>query len=339
MIVNHGGKLCRHGAGVQIQVFRKNCGSGIINEFRTRQISASSFPAAPSSGAIKKTDFLGKYVSKPTLASNGDWKPIFCPMRFKLTLAYDGRAFAGWQSQPHGGAAQDVLERALARVMQVPHVRVYGAGRTDAGVHALGQVAHFDAPPEFRMDGAAWQRGLNSVLASALRVMACETVPEAFHAQFDAIGKRYDYRVCRLSVLPPLEFERAWHVPFSIDLDALNAARLACVGRHNFFAFAASRGDGRDHLPGYAVRTIWAIDLEETADFLTLRFHGEGFLYKMVRLLAGSIFRVATGRDPLSWLLELLQHPNGRKSQHVAPPGGLYLQKVDYGGELGKLTL
>jgi tRNA pseudouridine38-40 synthase len=252
-------------------------------------------------------------------------------MRFKLTLAYDGRAFTGWQSQPHGGGAQDVLERALARVRQVPHLRVYGAGRTDAGVHAFGQVAHFDAPQPCRMTADAWQRALNAVLPPPLRVMDCEAVPDTFHAQFDATGKRYDYRICRLPILPPLEAERAWHVPYRINLDALHAARQLCVGQHDFYAFAANRGDGRDHLPGYAVRTVWAIDLAESEGFLTLHFHGQGFLYKMVRLLTGSIFRVATGRDSVAWLEDLLHQPNGRKSQHVAPAGGLYLRTVEYG--------
>jgi tRNA pseudouridine38-40 synthase len=252
-------------------------------------------------------------------------------MRFKLTLAYDGRAFTGWQSQPHGGGAQDVLERALARVRQVPSLRVYGAGRTDAGVHALGQVAHFDAPAPCRMTADAWQRALNAVLPAALRVTACAAVADSFHAQFDATGKRYDYRICRLPILPPLEAERAWHVPYRINLDALHAARQLCIGQHDFYAFAANRGDGRDHLPGYAVRTVWAIDFAESDGFLTLHFHGQGFLYKMVRLLAGSIFRVATGRDALAWLEDLLHQPNGRKSQHVAPAGGLYLREVEYG--------
>lgn len=254
-------------------------------------------------------------------------------MRFKLTLAYDGRAFSGWQSQPHGGGAQDVLERALARVLQVPQIRVYGAGRTDAGVHALGQVAHFDAPGGCRMDGAAFVRGLNAVLRPELRVMDCEQVADDFHAQFNATGKRYDYRICRMPIFPPLEVDRAWHMPYRLDMAVLNAARLACVGRHDFYAFAANRGDGKDHLPGYAVRTIWAIDLEETEDFLTLHFHGEGFLYKMVRLLTGSIFRVATGRSDVAWLEDLLHQPNGRKGQYVAPPGGLYLRCVEYGEE------
>ncbi len=261
-------------------------------------------------------------------------------MRFKLTLAYDGRAFTGWQSQPHGGGAQDVLEVALARVMKVPEVRVYGAGRTDAGVHAYGQVAHFEAPAGFRMDGAAWVRGLNAVLVPHLRVMACESVPEQFHAQYSAIGKRYDYRVCRAPILPPLEFERAWHMPYDLDLSVLQEARDIILGRHDFAAFAANRRDGKEGLPGYAVRTLWAIELVESEDFLTLRFHGEGFLYKMVRLLTGGLFRVGNRRAPLSWLQGLLEHPNGQKCRHVAPAGGLYLHSVDYPSltEIGKMV-
>ena len=125
-------------------------------------------------------------------------------MRYKLTLAYDGRAFTGWQSQPHGRSAQDVLESRLGRILEIPLLRVHGAGRTDAGVHALGQVAHFDAPDSLTMDGADWQRALNAHLPPALRVLACDPVAPTFNAQFDASGKRYHYRICRLPVLPPL---------------------------------------------------------------------------------------------------------------------------------------
>ena len=251
-------------------------------------------------------------------------------MRYKLTLAYDGRAFTGWQSQPHGRSAQDVLESRLGRILEIPLLRVHGAGRTDAGVHALGQVAHFDAPDALTMGGAEWQRALNARLPPALRVLACEPVAPIFNAQFDALGKMYHYRICRLPVLPPLEHGLAWHAPYRMDAGLLRAALYTLPGTHDFSAFAANRGDGKETLPGYAVRTLWSVECEETPGFLTLKFHGDGFLYKMVRLLTGSVMRVAFGRDPLAWFTTLLNSPRTGKSHHVAPAGGLYLQQVDY---------
>ena len=251
-------------------------------------------------------------------------------MRYKLTLAYDGRAFSGWQSQPHGRSAQDVLERTLGCILDIPMLRAHGAGRTDAGVHALGQVAHFDAPDALTMKGGDWQRALNAHLPPALRVLACDPVAPTFNAQFDASGKIYHYRICRLPVLPPLEHGLAWHAPYPMDAGLLHAALEALPGKHDFSSFAANRGDGKETLPDYAVRTLWSAESEATPGFLTLKFHGDGFLYKMVRLLTGSVMRVAFRRDPLTWFTTLLNSPGAGKSHHVAPAGGLYLQRVDY---------
>lgn len=251
-------------------------------------------------------------------------------MRYKLTLAYDGRAFAGWQSQPHGGSAQDALEQALGRVLEMPRVRVHGAGRTDAGVHAHGQVAHFEAPEGLTMNGGDWQRALNAHLSPALRVMACHPVPADFNAQFHALGKIYHYRICRLPILPPLEHGLAWHAPYPMDENLLAAVLQILPGKHDFSAFAANRGDGRESLPGYAVRTLWSVESVATEGFLTLQFYGDGFLYKMVRLLVGSVMRVAFGRESLDWFTSLLTSPQSGKSHHVAPAGGLYLHRVEY---------
>lgn len=251
-------------------------------------------------------------------------------MRFKLTLAYDGRAFAGWQSQPHGRGAQNFIENAVASVMGVPSVRVHGAGRTDAGVHATGQVAHFDAPEGSRLNARAWQHAIHSKLGPELRVVHCEEVPDTFNSQFSARGKLYEYRICRLPVLPPLENGLAWHVPWRMQEGRLEALCEEFKGRHDFSGFAANRGDGRQDVPGYAMRNIFSITPEERDGILVLKFHGAGFLYKMVRLLTGSMMRVALGRAEPDWISSLLHEPNGRKSQFVAPAGGLYLRRVDY---------
>ncbi len=251
-------------------------------------------------------------------------------MRYKLTIAYDGRAFQGWQAQPNGQGAQNALESCVASITQRSDIRVHGAGRTDRGVHATGQVAHFDAPEALEMNAGAWFRALNTNLPKQIRVMACELVQDTFNAQFDAIGKHYEYRIGRLGALPPLELGLAWHVPWRMDPVLLQAACALMVGRHDFVAFSANRKDGRELIPGFSLRTITSIETVESNGILSLHFRGEGFLYKMVRLLTGSILRVALGRQPLSWLEELLREPNGKKSQHVAPAGGLYLRAVEY---------
>ena len=256
--------------------------------------------------------------------------------RWKLTLAYDGRPFAGWQSQPGGRSVQDVLEAAGGKVLkQEPGPRVHGSGRTDAGVHACGLVAHFDAPDSARLDAGMWRRALNVNLPAAVRVVAAETVPARWHARFDAAGKRYRYRIVPGEVLPPHEAGLAWLVPQPMDLEALAAACRVVEGRHDFAAFAANRGDPEAN-PKDTVRTIWSVRAgSEPALFsdlpvLWLDFHGEGFLYRMVRLLTGSILRVAQGREPLSWLERFLAEPAAGKTSFCAPADGLYLMQVDY---------
>jgi tRNA pseudouridine38-40 synthase len=251
-------------------------------------------------------------------------------MRLRLTIAYDGRSFAGWQSQPGGNTVQDHLEAAMGRILKLDEPpAVHGSGRTDAGVHALGQVAHCDIPSESRMDTAAWRRALNVHLPPGIRVMEAAFADEAFHARFDATGKTYRYRIWNDEVLPPLEAGLAWHVPHRLDLALLEEACRLCEGTHDFAAFAANRGDGKDEGRD-TVRHLWSVRAGKEGLCLTLTFHGSGFLYKMVRLLTGSVMRVAMGRAQVSWLQELLSAPKGNKSHHTAPADGLYLVGVDY---------
>lgn len=254
-------------------------------------------------------------------------------MRLRFAIAWDGRPFAGWQSQPGGNTVQDFMEAAVAKVLKAEKpVAVHGSGRTDAGVHALGQVAHCDVPDTCRMDAAAWRRALNVHLPPAIRVM--EVLPAAadFHARFDATGKTYRYRILTGEVLPPLEAGLAWHVPQPLEFTGLEAACRLCEGEHDFAAFAANRGDGKDE-DRDTVRRIRTIRLDRSGECVSLTFHGNGFLYRMVRLLTGSMVRVAQGRAPLSWLEHLLTAPAGEKSHYMAPADGLYLLGADYGTE------
>jgi tRNA pseudouridine38-40 synthase len=246
-------------------------------------------------------------------------------MRLKLTIAYDGAPFAGWQSQAGGNTVQDIIETALARVAQTP-IRLHGAGRTDAGVHALGQVAHFDAPAESRMTAAEWQRALNGTLPPAVRIFRARRARADFHARFQAAGKIYRYDLCTAPVLPPHLFRRAWHMPHPLDIAALRAALDLFVGSHDFRSFAANRRSPVSD----PVRCIEAIRIAQSGASLRLTFEGNGFLYKMVRMLAGAGIRVAQGREETGTLRELLANPRSEGWTFVAPADGLYLVRVRY---------
>lgn len=247
-------------------------------------------------------------------------------LRLKLLIAYDGRPFRGWQSQATKDAVQDHLEAAFANTIG-EKVSVQGSGRTDAGVHALAQVAHADVPAA-RLEVAAWQGALNNFLPPEIRVMRVTRATPEFHARFDARGKVYTYRIWNASYLHPLEIGRVWHMPSALDLDVMHAGMHMLEGKHDFAGFAANRA------PGYAaedtVRTLQEIHLTRRGDLLTLRFEGDGFLYKMVRLVTGTLVRCAQGRSELAFIKELLARKGARKTSFAAPAEGLYLTRVLY---------
>src|SRR5688572_25848748 len=226
-------------------------------------------------------------------------------MRLRLTIAYDGRPFAGWQSQPGGNTVQDRLEAAFGCILKRSDpLPVHGSGRTDAGVHALGQVAHCDVPDDWRMDMPAWRRALNVHLPPGIRIVEVVPSDEKFHARFDAAGKTYRYRIWNHEVLPPLEVGLAWQVPQHLDDAVIEECCRLCEGTHDFAAFAANRGDGRDEGRD-TVRHLWSIRMERQNSCISLTFHGSGFLYRMVRMLTGSVVRVAMNRAPKAWLQQL----------------------------------
>ena len=251
-------------------------------------------------------------------------------MRLKLTIAYDGRPYQGWQSQTCGNTVQDFLRRALEEVAKQP-LAVQGAGRTDTGVHALGQIAHFDAPPESGMNPANWVAALNCKLPATIRIMACEEVAAEFHSRFSAAGKIYHYDLCTAPVLPPLKAGLAWHQPRLLDPGLLARALELFLGRHDFHAFAAYRGNEKPDMDWF--RTLHRADLEPLAGGFRITFTGDGFLYKMVRFLTGAAVRAATGRLPLADLAALLDQPPDLplgKAPNCAPADGLYLRQVIY---------
>lgn len=246
-------------------------------------------------------------------------------MRLRLVIAYDGSAFKGWQSQAHGDAVQDHVERAFSKVLGGTAVRVHGAGRTDAGVHALAQVAHASVPAT-KMTPRAWQYALNAHLRDEVRVVRVARVPADFHAQYHARGKIYRYRIHNDSYLHPLEIGRAWFVPGKLEIERLRHFARFLQGEHDFAGFAANRGEP----PLETVRNVSRIEVTKRGPRIEFLYEGNGFLYKMVRLLTGSIVRCALGKGDEAWLQMLLAE-NGRKKTHfMAPAEGLYLVKVLY---------
>lgn len=253
--------------------------------------------------------------------------------RMKLTIAYDGGPWKGWQSQAGGGSVQDELERAL-RDLAGQRVLIHGSGRTDAGVHALAQIAHIDPPEGLNLPHRSWIRALNVRLPRSIRIMQCEAAPDDFHARFSATGKVYEYRIWRGEVLPPLEAGRAWHLYGPLDMPGMRQAAAALLGTHNFARLSANRGDlsevqRRENAEGLT-RTLSRVEAHEEGDVLRLVFEGDGFLYKMVRLMVGSLIYVARGRETPEWMRRLVAEPDGEKSSHAAPADGLYLVKVEY---------
>ncbi len=251
-------------------------------------------------------------------------------MRLKLTIAYDGQPYSGWQIQPNSRTIQACIEEALAEVAKTP-VQLYGSGRTDTGVHANAQVAHFDAPASVDMNPFNWVPALNTKLPPSIRIMSCEEVSDDFHARFSAQKKTYSYELSLAPVLHPHKAARCWHLPRQLDPASLEQAMEHYLGEHDFRAFAAFRGNETEQTE-YR-RSIYTSRVEILPEGYRLVFTGNGFLYKMVRLMVGAAVQCAQGRlrlDDHLYLLERGQDQKGRKSPLCAPADGLTLEEVIY---------
>jgi tRNA pseudouridine38-40 synthase len=244
--------------------------------------------------------------------------------RLKLVVSYDGRDFAGWQSQQHGNTIQDRLEAAFEGVCGT-RLAVTGSGRTDAGVHALGQCAHVDVPAA-QFTAERWLKALNGVLPPAIRILRAQFAAKSFHARFSAKGKVYRYRIINGTVRPPLEIGRAWHIASPLDRELLGRAAKLFIGRHDFAAFAANRGKEERS----AVRTVEYARVISRRDLIEIEFSADGFLYKMVRLMVGAMARCALGKESLQSIDLRLERPSRATDRFAAPAAGLYLVRVRY---------
>jgi tRNA pseudouridine38-40 synthase len=248
------------------------------------------------------------------------------PPRLKLIVSYDGASFSGWQSQANRNTIQDHLENAFQCICSKP-VRVHGAGRTDAGVHALAQCAHVDLPQR-RYEPDRWVSALNGLLPSAIRVLRCRFVSQAFHARFAAKGKLYRYRIWNAAVLPPLESGRAWHVIRPLDFGEMAIAAKEFCGEHDFASFSANRGTPETN----TIRTIRAVQVRRSGPCISLEFDGDGFLYKMVRMMAGTLVRIGLDQSTRQEIGARLRSPRKAisRGRTAAPADGLFLVRVRY---------
>src|SRR5207248_4990954 len=242
--------------------------------------------------------------------------------RLKLVIGYDGRDFAGEQRQKLGNTIQDPREGAMERGCGT-RLAVTGSGRTDAGVHALGQCAHVDVPVA-QFVPERWLKALNGVLPPAIRILRARFVAASFHARFSAKGKVYRYRIINSTVRPPLEIGRAWHIGSPLDREALGRAAKFFVGRHDFAAFAANRGKEERS----TMRTVEYVRVTGQRDLLEIEFSADGFLYKMVRLMMGAMSRCALGKESLQSIVLRLVRTSLAAASFVSPAGGISLLRV-----------
>ena len=246
-------------------------------------------------------------------------------MRIALGIQYDGAAFCGWQSQPHGKTVQDALERALREFATVPLSTVV-AGRTDTGVHGLGQVVHFDT--DLDRTPFSWVRGTNAFLPSTVAVQWAKPMPDAFHARFAAFERTYYYVLYVNAVRSPMLTARAGWIHTPLDVDAMREAAAHLIGEHDFSAFRSSECQAKT-----PVKHLYQIDIRPQGDFIHFRFRANAFLHHMVRNLMGCLVAVGRGRYPAAWMAEVLA---GRDRSQAAPtfmPDGLYLAQVGYPDE------
>jgi tRNA pseudouridine38-40 synthase len=243
--------------------------------------------------------------------------------RYKLVIEYDGGPFVGWQRQANGPSVQQAIEEAILAFSAEPVV-VKGAGRTDAGVHALGQVAHIDLTRDWKPDTI--RDATNAHLRPApVAIIGAEAAADDFDARFSAVKRHYLYRILDRRTPPALDRGRVWHVPARLDTEAMHAAAQALVGKHDFTTFRAAECQARS-----PVRTLDRLDVTREGAEVAIRASARSFLHSQVRSMVGALKKVGEGRWPVGEVSAALAARDRTRAGPVAPPEGLYLVAVDY---------
>ncbi len=241
---------------------------------------------------------------------------------FKLTIEYDGSAYAGWQQQPDQPTIQAAIEAALQRITQT-HIPVIGAGRTDAGVHALGQVASFRS--DRTMAPHEWVKALNAVLPADISIRYAEHASDDFQARYSARSKVYRYRILNRRERSAFERSRAWHVRKRLEVDAMRTGAGLLIGRHDFSSFQGSQTDSKD--PMCDLRRL---DMTQARTIIRIDAEADRFLKQMVRTIVGTLVEVGMGKRSPHAMKQILDAKDRRAAGYTAPPQGLYLVGVNY---------
>lgn len=248
--------------------------------------------------------------------------------RYKITFAYDGANLSGFQIQPHKRTVEQVLKNAVNKIAKYPDppISVIGSGRTDAGVHALNQVAHFDLP--YQLSDESMRKALNSLLPLDILVKKAERVDESFHARYSAHRKTYRYRVDQGDFVDPFKRNYTAHYKVPVDIDKMRLAAKDFIGEHDFTSFVASGSQAKSN-----VRTVEKItvDRDPAQNEVVFEFTGNGFLYNQIRIMVAFLLEVGSGQRPVSDVKRVLAAKDRTQARMTAPASGLYLVSVDYG--------
>jgi tRNA pseudouridine38-40 synthase len=258
----------------------------------------------------------------PNVSSNRAFEARHSFVNIKLTVEYDGTNYCGWQIQPNGVSVQAVLERAISTFLGAP-TRITAAGRTDAGVHALGQVVNFFTDKPY--DRHRMLRGLNALTPLDIGVTDAAVVADSFDARRDGRSRVYEYRILNRSTPSPFHRNRAWHVHEPLDVDAMRAALAGLVGEHDFSSFQASGCEAK-----HPVREVYGTSLERRGELLVYRIEATAFLRHMVRNIVGTLVEVGCGARAVPSFDALLAARDRTRAGPTAPPHGLYLVAVNY---------
>lgn len=244
---------------------------------------------------------------------------------YKLTLAYDGTRYCGWQVQPNGISIQQLIQKSLETILKQP-IAPHGAGRTDAGVHALNQVIHFTC--DRQIDTRRCLRSINGLLPPDIRAKSLKAVPHTFHARYSAIGKVYHYVLHIGEIQDPFQHLYHWHLFEKVDVSLMKQAASLFIGTHDFVAFAneAHRGTASHD----SIRTMKRLDIIEEGETLRLEFEADGFLYKMVRNIVGTLVEIAMAKRDIADIAAIFEKKDRRLAGRAAPSHGLFLVKVKY---------